>query len=561
MGINFLEGLGYVAQGALEKDEQIRQERLQARMEEMKENRALYKEIAKTRYATDLATYEKESANLANMERALKAIGAGDGMTKRQAAMTLIEADANKFNLFKELGDEDKEMMILSTMSGFKDRVVDGKVQGFEVTAPLGTPVRPNEHDYFNKKTKDGKDFWKEYAKEIRTTTDGPLSRQVKKLLGRDVDPSGQLEIDYNVQGTQIRGDLRVADAFSSNTKEPVYSFKEGILKNNFNKSTDGIDVSFYDDAVSARGSILTAKAPATENIMATLNTIIPDFQADYVTKWDRDSGDIVLSPEGSLYYQQMKQLYQETEKIYFGESFYSGGSRSGKDWSTGEFLEIYRNEVSNRTIQIDSEKYGGLKLLGFGLGGDKQLESVFVLNTRVLPVGTVLTSTEKELFTEKLNEFVSTDEFRAVTGGAGITNSITEAVVNRGASQIISGILKDRTEEPPTREDSIQNIIITEEMIKAQMEEHNKTRDEVIQDFLDNPVKGDGKGFNYTFIFPSDFDFVGDATAQAEKDDAEYQDNALRKPNFQPTGPLKYSEWLEMTPEEVQEAYNPKEE
>ena len=292
---------------------------------------------------------------------------------------------------------------------------------------------------------------------------------------------------------------------------------------------------------------------------MATLNTIIPNFQTDYVTKWDRDSGDITLSAEGSLYYQQMKQLYQETEKIYFGESFYSGGSRSGKDWSTGEFLEIFRNEVSNRTIQIDSEKYGGL--FGLGFGGEKQLESVFVLNTRVLPVGTVLTSTEKELFTKKLNDFVSTEEFRTVTGGANITNSITEAVVNKGASQIIAGILKNRTEEPPTLEDSVRNIVITEEMIKAQMEEHNKTRAEVIQDFLDNPVKGDGQGFNYTFIFPSDFDFGGEATAQAEKDDAEYQDNALRKPNFQPTGPLKYSEWLEMTPEEVQEAYNPKEE
>ena len=559
MGISFLEGLGYVAQGALEKDEQIRQERLQARMEEMKENRALYKEIAKTRYATDLATYEKESANLANMERALKAIGAGDGMTKRQAAMTLIEADANKFNLFKELGDDDKEMMILSTMSGFKDRVVDGKVQGFEVVAPLSTPVRPNEHDYFNKKTKDGEDFWKEYAKEIRRTTDGPLSRQVKKLLGRDVDPSGQLEIDYNIQGTNVRGDLKVADAFSSNTKEPVYSFKEGILKNNFNKSMDGVDVSFYDDAVSSRNSVLLAKAPATENIMATLNTIIPNFQTDYVTKWDRDSGDITLSAEGSLYYQQMKQLYQETEKVYFGESFYSGGKRSGKDWSTGEFLEIFRNEVSNRTIQIDSEKYGGL--FGLGFGGKKQIQSVFVLNTRVLPIGAVLTSKEKELFTEQLNDFVSTDQFRIATGGANITNSITEAVVNQGASQIISGILKNREEEPATPKDAIRNIIITEEMIKEQMEEHNKTRDEVIQDFLDNPLKGDGKGFNYNFIFPSDFDFVGDATAQAEKEDAQYQDNALRKPNFQPTGPLKYSEWLEMTPEEVQEAYNPKEE
>ena len=61
MSINFLEGLGYVAQGALEKDEQIRQERLQARMEEMKENRAFYREQAKTRYAVDLAEYQEES--------------------------------------------------------------------------------------------------------------------------------------------------------------------------------------------------------------------------------------------------------------------------------------------------------------------------------------------------------------------------------------------------------------------------------------------------------------------------------------------------------------------
>ena len=30
MSMNFLEGLGYVAQGAIEKDEQIRQEKLQS---------------------------------------------------------------------------------------------------------------------------------------------------------------------------------------------------------------------------------------------------------------------------------------------------------------------------------------------------------------------------------------------------------------------------------------------------------------------------------------------------------------------------------------------------
>ena len=68
MSMNFLEGLGYVAQGAIEKDDEIRKEKLQARMEELKENRALYREIAKTRYATDLATYQDESKNVKKIE-------------------------------------------------------------------------------------------------------------------------------------------------------------------------------------------------------------------------------------------------------------------------------------------------------------------------------------------------------------------------------------------------------------------------------------------------------------------------------------------------------------
>ena len=50
MGISFWEGLGYVAQGAAEGSEKIRQEKLATRMEEMKADKALYREIAKTRY-------------------------------------------------------------------------------------------------------------------------------------------------------------------------------------------------------------------------------------------------------------------------------------------------------------------------------------------------------------------------------------------------------------------------------------------------------------------------------------------------------------------------------
>jgi len=560
MGINFLEGLGYVAQGALEKDEEIRQEKLASRMEEMKENRALYREIAKTRYATDLATYEKESANLANMNKALKAISAGNGMSKRQAALTLIEADPSKFNMFKELGDDDKEIMLQATMGDFVDQKdASGANIGFSVQTPLQTVTRPNELDYFNKTTKGGEDFWKAYAEEIRTTTDGPLSKQVKKLLGRDVKPENQLKLDMEVQGTTIRNNLELSEpVVSKNTSTIDYGFSEGILKANFNTSLDGIDASFYDDAVQLRTSVLTGKAPATENIMSTLNTIVPDFSevgGDYVTKWDRESGEITLTPQGSLYYQQMKQLYYETEKVYFGQSFYSGGNRKGTDWSSGEFLELYRQEVSNRTINIASDKP-----YLFGLWGERQVASLFVLNERVLPIGEVLTSQEKDKLMTELNEFVNTEEFKVVTNGKGITNNITENVVNQGASQIVGKILKEREDAPPTADDVISNITITEEMIQQQMEENNKTRAEVIDDFLNNPVKGNEKTGKYQFIFPPDFDYDGEETAKANKEDEEYVENALNKPPFNPTGPLSYTEWQNSSPEEVAEAYKPTE-
>ena len=92
MSMNFLEGIGYIAQGAIEKDDEIRKEKLVARMEELKENRALYREIAKTRYATDLATYQDESKNVKKIEAVLANIKK-DNPHIDVATMALIKAD------------------------------------------------------------------------------------------------------------------------------------------------------------------------------------------------------------------------------------------------------------------------------------------------------------------------------------------------------------------------------------------------------------------------------------------------------------------------------------
>ena len=50
MGISFCEGLGYVAQGAAEGSEEIRKEKLAARMEQMKDD------IANSEYLEELTS-------------------------------------------------------------------------------------------------------------------------------------------------------------------------------------------------------------------------------------------------------------------------------------------------------------------------------------------------------------------------------------------------------------------------------------------------------------------------------------------------------------------------
>ena len=100
MGISWAEGLGYVFQGAAEGSEKIREEKLAQRFELMKEDKQTINEIAKTRYATDLATFNEETKKVKSIESALaniKGANNGKGMDKYNAALQLIMADKVKF--------------------------------------------------------------------------------------------------------------------------------------------------------------------------------------------------------------------------------------------------------------------------------------------------------------------------------------------------------------------------------------------------------------------------------------------------------------------------------
>jgi|TARA_Y100000034_G_C6882177_1_gene404399 hypothetical protein len=499
MGISFWEGLGYVTQGAAEGSEKIRQEKLTQRMETLKEDKAMYQELAKTRYATDLGTYEAEAKNLAEMQKALKSIesaNSGSGMDKRNAALAIIQASPKQFEMYKAHSDADKETMIQTVMQGFKDEFnAEGKKTGFRVSQPLETLTMPKEMDYFK-----GTEFWQEWSDEIQSGTEGPLSIAMKKLLRmKKADPASELNKSLNIKGTKIRGDIGIEDVVSKNTKEVDIGFKTGILKTNFNKNLDGIDSTFYDDAQSIRSKNILTKTQETENIMTVINTIAVNFD-DSVTEWDRDTGTIVLNENGTLFYNQIKAIYSEVDNWYWGHSFYEDGELNGRDWSSGKFLDLFRKEVNNRTLKITGDTKAW-----FNIFTKEQIDNGFVLNTNALPVGVTLLPGEKTKIINDIGEFVSTDEFQAVTEGKSITeSSLVETLIQQKAQKTITEILNERKEDTPVPKGAVANIMITEDLITEMMEENNKTRDEVIKSLEENPIIGD-----YNFIFPHDFQKV----------------------------------------------------
>ena len=498
MGISWAEGLGYVFQGAAEGSEKIRQEKLATRMENLREEKAMYKELAKTRYATDLGTYEAESKNLAAMEKALasiKSANGGQGMDKRNAALTLIQADPQRFEMYKAHSDADKDTMIKTIMSGFEDVTdVDGKVTGFRVHQPLQTLTRPTETDYFK-----GPEFWQKWSEEIESGTEGPLTKGMKKLFRMDADPANELNKSLDIKGTKIRGDINIEPVESKNTKEIDYGFKSGILKVQFNKNLDGVDSTFYDDAVSQRSSVITSKTQETENIMTVINTISPEFK-NSITDWDRQTGDLLLDEKGTLFYNQIKSVYREVEAWYWGQSFYEGGQLRGQDWSTGKFVDLFRKEVNNRTLKITGDTKAWYEVFS-----QEQIDNGFVLDTRSLPIGTFLLEKEKIKIINGLTDFISTEEFANATGGKSITaSSVVESYIQQKAGNLVSEILNTREEDTPVPPEAIANITITEELIQQFMEENNQTREEVIKSLEENPIIGD-----YNFIFPHDFQKV----------------------------------------------------
>lgn len=427
MGINFLEGLGYVAQGAIQKDDEIRQEKLATRMEEMKENRAFYREQAKTRYAVDLAEYQDQSKKMQSIQSALaniKSANGGKGMSKYDAALTLIKSDEKEMAFFNALPDTQKTAYVMQKTNTFSDVVGDdGEVTGFQVNYSLPKLTSPQEADY-----RKGPEFWNDYAEEIRQGTDGPLSKQVKKLLGREADAANVVSEDLNVKGTQVVGDFGTEEVISNNTStSDLLTASTGAFAYSWTDKTDPEYIEF-NTVLDNYKNIRTDKNKA--NVVAA--PILALDKESLKNLQTTEDGTVMADGDAAFLYGQTADLYNASntflkDSIIYADSsvpFLKKNTRAG---SIENHSKIFKSQWNARTITLDNDG-----LLAFG----GTIDGKYVIGTDILPLmidkdyNPIFYSDEvKSIIEQNVNEYISDKEGSIAQHEKGINQVIKNTI------------------------------------------------------------------------------------------------------------------------------------
>ena len=359
MSMNFLEGLGYIAQGAIEKDNEIRKEKLQDRMEELKENRALYREIAKTRYATDLATYQEESKNAKKIEAVLANIKK-DNPHIDVATMALIKADDKTYADYLATDIKKRDDFALN----FQNTYFKTDENGYSVNYPTLGLNMPKESDYFK-----GSDFWQKYSEEIQSNTSGPLTAQVKKLLGKEPDATGVVKEDLNVKGTNLYSDLSTSgDASSTNTEKT--NFVAGSGQTFFYDLDNKEEEVIFNSITKSFEKMLT---PSTKD--KTVARYLVAKGGDYT---ENENGTITVTGDGANYFNDASNLYEEFAKKIENNIKYAGNVISGKHdvyANSRTVNSLFETALDNRTIKLKNTS-----LLGGG-----EINSNYIIPTSII--------------------------------------------------------------------------------------------------------------------------------------------------------------------------------
>jgi len=214
-----------VGAGAAERDSEHRDANFKMAMEDFRENKALVKDLAKTRYARDLKTYDEEFAKA----ESLKSVYTNAANQNPDTAAKMI-AMAENPTLFKTLATLD-DGSLTSYINSYKDGftynykkgddgefVLDDKgekiLESFTFNRKDFTLNEPKQNEYFL-----GNEYWSEKRKDIDKTVSSPLADEIRNLLGKEkkeVDATSYINDMENKKITEIKTAIEGGQTYTS---------------------------------------------------------------------------------------------------------------------------------------------------------------------------------------------------------------------------------------------------------------------------------------------------------------------------------------------------------
>ena len=214
-----------VGAGVAERDSEHRDANFKMAMEDFRDNKTLVKDLAKTRYARDLKTYDEEFAKA----ESLKSVYTNAANQNPDTAAKMI-AMAENPTLFKTLATLD-DGSLTSYINSYKDNFTknykkgdDGEfalddkgekiLENFTFNRKDFTLNEPKQNEYFL-----GNEYWSEKRKDIDKTVSSPLADEIRNLLGKDkkeIDASSYINDMENKKITEIKTAIEGGQTYTS---------------------------------------------------------------------------------------------------------------------------------------------------------------------------------------------------------------------------------------------------------------------------------------------------------------------------------------------------------
>ena len=214
-----------VGAGMAQRDSEYRDAAMGHALEEFKENKALVRDLAKTRYARDLKKYDEEFAKA----EALKSVYANAANQNMDTAAKMI-AQAENPTLFKTLATLD-DGSLSSYINSYKDNftknykkgddgefVLDDKgekiLESFTFNRKDFTLNEPKQDEYFL-----GNEYWTKKRKDIDKTVSSPLGDEILKLLGKEkkeIDATSYINDMESKKITEIKTAIDGGQSYTS---------------------------------------------------------------------------------------------------------------------------------------------------------------------------------------------------------------------------------------------------------------------------------------------------------------------------------------------------------